>query len=101
MAPRRNKSRHSGAFISERSALAGSPCGCDWTSAHLALVDGDGPGQFERQLLSAEVRPTAGLEHPALRLQHLCNAAQEPHPWESWGVNQYVEVVQGEGDNSL
>lgn len=59
--------------------------GCDWTCTHLALVNGYGPGQFEWQLLSTQVDPTAWLEHPALGLQHLCNAAQETHTWESWG----------------
>lgn len=56
----------------------------DWTCTHLALVDGDGPGQFERQLLSTEMGPTTRLEHPALLLQHLSNATQEPHTWKSW-----------------
>lgn len=51
--------------------------------AHLALVDGDGPGQLERQLLPTRVDPTAGLKHPALRFQHLCGAAEEAHVRES------------------
>lgn len=44
---------------------------------HLALVDGDGPGQFEWQLLSTQVYPTTRLEHPALWLQHFRDATQE------------------------
>lgn len=49
---------------------------------HLALVDGDGPGQFEWQLLAAQIEPASGLEHPALWLQRLSGAAQETHTWE-------------------
>lgn len=61
----------------------------------LALVDGDGPGQFEWQLLSAQVDPTTGLKHPALWLQHLCDAAQETHTWESCGNKQHWTRCQG------
>lgn len=64
--------------------LSQDSCGLsDCTCTHLALVDGDGPGQFEWQLLSTQVDPPAGLKHPALRLQHLCDAAQETHTGES------------------
>lgn len=51
--------------------------------SHLALVNGDGPGQFEWQLLAGEVDPAGGFKHPALVLQRLCDAAQEAHTWES------------------
>lgn len=61
----------------------------------LALVDGDGPGQFEWQLLSAQVDPTTRLKHPALWLQHLCDAAQETHTWESCGNKQHWARSQG------
>lgn len=52
--------------------------------AHLALVDGDGPGQFEGQLLATQVDPSTRFEHPALGLQHLSGAAQETHTRMSW-----------------
>lgn len=54
----------------------------DWACADLALVDGDGPGQLERQLLPTHVDPAAGLNNPALRFQHLCDARHESHAWE-------------------
>lgn len=64
--------------------------------AHLALVDGDGPGQFEGQLLATQVDPTTGFEHPALGLQHLSHAAQEPHPRMPWGGRARNEFAYGE-----
>lgn len=57
-------------------------------AAHLALVDGNGPGQFEWQLLSTQVGPAPGFKHPAFKLQHFGDATQEAHAWEScrhWG----------------
>lgn len=65
---------------------------CDGARPHLALVDGDGPGQFERQLLSTQVDAAARLEHPALGLQQLCDATQETHTRESWGNADRVSV---------
>lgn len=65
-------------------------CDCAWMQAHLALVNGDGPGQLEGQLLSTQVDPTAGLKHPTLGLQRLCNAAQETHAREPWGSSGWV-----------
>lgn len=59
-------------------------------------MDGDGPGQFEWQLLSTQVDPATGFKHPALRLQHLGNAAQETHTGESWGEG-WDELVSGGG----
>lgn len=56
---------------------------------HLALVDGDGPGQFKWQLLSTEVDPTTRLKHPALGLQHFCGATHEMYTWESWWSNKW------------
>lgn len=58
---------------------------CTLPLAHLALVDGDGPGQFEGQLLATQVDPTTRFEHPALGLQHFSDAAQETHTRMSWG----------------
>ena len=53
--------------------------------AHLTLVDGDGPGQFEWQLLAANVEPAPNLEHPALAFQHLRGATQETHAGQTCG----------------
>lgn len=70
--------------------------------AHLALVDGDGPGQFEGQLLATQVDPTTGFEHPALGLQHLSDAAQETHARVSWdGRANNKEFANWKNDKKL
>lgn len=59
----------------------------DWDVLHtdLALVNGDGPGQFEWQLLAAQVDPSPRLEHPSLGLHGLGDSAQETHSRVTYG----------------
>lgn len=61
--------------------------------AHLALVDGDGPGQLEGQLQATQVDPATTFEHQALGLQHLGDSAQEAHSGVSWVGTQRKEFA--------
>lgn len=47
-------------------------------AAHLALVDGHGPGQLEGQLLPAEEPAPSGLHCPAFGTDDLGGSTQEP-----------------------
>lgn len=67
--------------------------------AHLTLVNWNGPGQFEWQLLSAQVQPSWGFKHPALSLHYLNSPTEKPHSGKSFGKRGLQIIIKKKNHN--
>ena len=65
-------------FNVPRRVLPPPPCPAANPCTHLALVNGNGPGQLQGQLLPAEEMAPRGLHRPAVSTDDLGDSTQEP-----------------------